>query len=295
MPSHNRVILLAVLGVGGCDTRTLVGREQPTAIGGGSGGASGSGGAPAAGSGGAIAGSGGSGGTVDTDAGHADVALPGFADSPFTLPDAFVGRWTGYFEAFMLMSGSDALVLDLIRQPGQPDRVSVTLGSGTPPDTSGAHPPLPTPTRPEDYRDPAPRYYEGFAYTGHQIKWSGSRLTFAIAPREPFESWCRLRMSYGSVGGPYSCLPGNNAGMTFNDPNAPQCIVDDKPISCELFVSCIAGYCACNAGGCVAALQPTILFDVTFDPPVAGAASTLAPFRLMRAASPPFDAGADGG
>lgn len=272
----------------GCGTRTLVGRERPPTSPPDAAGASdlipaATDLAPAS-------------GNTDTsvapeDLGHprADIPPPMLVDQPFTIPGDLVGKWTGYFQAFKFPSGSDAVALDLIRQAGQPDRITATLGAGPPLDTTGPDTIVPGEVSKE--RVILPDYFEGFTYTAHQANWSERRLTFTVATREPYDHWCRTLTNYPAGAGLFSCLPGGGGGSsTSGDP--PQCFAGEMPFPCSIFFACLGGACDCNAGGCAAATDRTIQFDVTFDPPVSGAASGLATFRLSRASAAP-DAGVD--
>ncbi len=217
------------------------------------------------------------------------------ADPAFSIPDALVGTWTGYFQASKLQSGSDVLTLKLLREPGRPDRVTLTLGEGPPLVTTGSDAIWGAVPRKEGA---PPDYFERFAYTGHQVLWRGQRLTFAIEAREPFEDWCAMQKPYPAMSAPagYSCLPGGGTrggSISFGpDGMTTECRGNDVPVDCKLYMPCITGMCACNAAGCSAGIGYLINFDVTFEPPVLGAWSlTKGTFRLQLA---PADAGVAG-
>ncbi|MEA2699580.1 MAG: hypothetical protein QOI66_3851 [Myxococcales bacterium] len=262
--------------VAGCDTHTLVGREWPA----------GSGGSPDA-----------SPPEMSTTPGNNDASpsfvdpgtLPGKdedaapsydastpdagpplnVDPPFSIPERLVGEWTGYFQAYQLRSGSDAITIDLVRRPGQSDFISITLGSGPAPMMSGSDPLSPvTMGKPERF---SPEYFESFSYTAHQVKWRDTRLTFQIAIAEPYGPWCGTQKSFFDPRyGTYNCIPGT--GGTY-DPDSNLCLAgsDEVVVPCPRYWACLAHDCDCGANGCVAAVSPLATFDVTFEPFVSGA------------------------
>ncbi|HXI59247.1 MAG TPA: hypothetical protein VNO55_24440 [Polyangia bacterium] len=216
--------------------------------------------------------------SIDGDSdGHDASPAPPNPDPPFSVPDAFVGEWTGYFQAFTLKSGSDAIALDLIRAPGAPDRITVTLGVGTPPLLTGPDPVWPT-TNAVRPLDSFPAYYEGMVYDAHEVKWRDNRLTFAISANDAYRFWCPMQKSLlESDGAAYGCAT-NMISLSDNG-----CTSAGSPIPCAYWNACREGVCACDAKGCQAHYHPSILFDITFEPPpVIGAASLGSTFRITR-------------
>ncbi|MEA2699579.1 MAG: hypothetical protein QOI66_3850 [Myxococcales bacterium] len=277
------VLTVCLLAAAGCKTQTLVGRERPPSDG-GSGGMPNSnedasspspdvGNPPGNREDAAASGD----GESDSDGDGREASPPPDPNPPFTIPDAYVGEWTGYFQAFTLRSGSDAIALNLIRTPGAPDRITVVLGVGTPPVLTGPDPVWPT-TNAVRTADNFPAYYEGMVYDGHEVKWRDNRLTFAISANDAFRFWCPMQKSLlESDGAAYSCA----SYMIFLSDNG--CTSAGVPISCAQWNACREGFCACDAKGCQAHYHPSILFDITFEPPpVIGAASLGSTFRITR-------------
>jgi hypothetical protein len=263
------VLSICLLAAAGCQTQTLVGRERPPTDGGPGADTPGSNaedasspspdvGNPPGNKEDAAA-------SVDANGDGHDAGPPPIVDPPFSIPDALVGQWSGYFQAYRLRSGSDAITLNLTRAPSQPDRITVTLGGGLPPMVSGIDPPQPEPLKGKPTRF-SPEYFEAFAYTAHQVKWNGSRLTFQIIISEPYETWCQKQTSYGQ--GMYNCIP---TGSINYDGTKDECTSADVVVSCARFWACLAGVCSCGANGCVAAPSPNAVFDVTFEPFASGA------------------------
>jgi hypothetical protein len=215
------------------------------------------------------------------DSGPLDLGLPVIVDPPFTIPDTVVGTWKGYLQAATFRSGSDTVVVNLIRAQGEPDRITVTLGETAPTST----PPYPdnTHARVAD----ASFYLEGLPYPGHQVLWRGSRLTFKIANGDLYRDWCRMQVPrFEDDGVPtYTCSP------IERERAKAECYDRSLPLSegCKAHLICgsliDSALCRCNAGGCAADTTLTAAFDITFDAPVVGATTaggTNVTLRLAR-------------
>ncbi|HXI59248.1 MAG TPA: hypothetical protein VNO55_24445 [Polyangia bacterium] len=265
------VLTVCWLTATGCQTQTLVGRERPPTDGGP--------GADTPGNNREDASSpspdvGNPPGNKEDAAGGSDgdgpdAGPPPIVDPPFSIPDALVGQWSGYFQAYRLRSGSDAITLNLTRapSPSQPDRITVTLGGGLPPMVSGIDPPQPEPLKGKPTRF-TPEYFEAFPYTAHQVKWNDSRLTFQIVISEPYEMWCQKQMSFSSDGnGTYNCIP---SGSINYDGTKDECTSAGVVVSCARFWACLARVCSCGGSGCMAASTPNAIFDVAFEPFASG-------------------------
>jgi hypothetical protein len=256
-------LILLLLAAAGCDTRSLIAREPPPDSG-----------APETQ---APAGK-----PDETDAaapvedaspssppdsGPADLGLPVIVDPPFTIPDTLVGTWKGYLQAAVFRSGSDTVVVNLIRAQGEPDRITVTLGDTAPTST----PPYPD----NDYvRVGGPSFYlEGLPYPAHHVRWRGSRLTFEIANGDLYRTWCEMQVPRLEENGVprYTCSPIEPVR------GKEECDSGSLPLSqaCKAHLICGSskdtGLCACNASVCAADTALTAAFDITFDVPVVGA------------------------
>src|SRR6185436_19984056 len=127
------------------------------------------------------------------------------------IPSALVGTWSGYFQGYTLLSGSDAVTLALEHPAGGGDQIRVVFGTEPPPA-------LPTAatdawiagSAPPDFVSPLANYgpFDGFAYVAHEVRWQGRRLTFSIATWDPWQTWCQLQTSYPYPNGNRNrCVP----------------------------------------------------------------------------------------
>jgi len=220
-------------------------------------------------------------GTCSTDGGI-DVGTPmrpnpndpGYPPDPaFDVPAGLAGTWTGYFENYKFPSSSDSFKLVISQPAEQSGSIAVILG---------AEPPPPPPTDatmswplgaggdPDAGADNAFSVIEGFAYTAHEVVWSGQRLTFRIAPEEAMTVWCSLQTPYFVHSeGYYWCVPGVSGsqgnGMCYAqdspDPNNPDNVVHTL-VPCAQYHQC--GACACDATSCTGGKRRSGSFDITF-------------------------------
>ncbi len=219
------------------------------------------------------------------------------ADQAFTPPTPVVGTWTGYFQGSNLPVGADAIKLTIDQASDGTNQIHIVFGSTPPP----APATVATDLYPPDLND-GPwsisnrRYIDGFSYPAHEVQLFGQRLKFLIAGGEAWDSWCQLQQSFKYTQddgfSSYWCVPG--AGGGGSQPTADggtQCFafVDSHttvPVDCDQSAMCIQGYCQCDGCGCSKSLNPTALFDITFDGDVAtgtGGLGTGNYLRLTRA------------
>jgi hypothetical protein len=241
-----------------CDARTLVGTVPD-----GSAGDDGGSRPPSSDGGGTPASSDGGRGTCTP------VVFP--EDQPFTYPSGVAGNWTGYFQAYNLRSGSDAVNLSLGTAADGSNQIHVVLGAGPPPPpATSATEQFPPGTLMDEQS--LPDLIEGFSYLAHGVKWQGQRLTFLIATHQPWEPWCALQTSYrlaDSTQG-YNCVPGSGGVVTNSGQPNEECIAEDgngtviTPVPCTQFFMCGFRICQCDACGCAAESGFRAFFDITF-------------------------------
>lgn len=210
------------------------------------------------------------------------------ADQPFTFPDGVAGDWTGYFQAYTLPSGSDAIALKLGQNAQGANQIQLVLGVGIapPPATDPAlyWPPGNSVTMP-----PA-RLLEGTPYLAHLVHWEGKRVTFSITSSAPWQSWCELQPSYPYGNGVYGCVPRSSQclGGPSGDPQDVVCkATDGSGVTLSYAQQELCPQrCACDAAECVAQRLPDQAFDITFDSDTsasgAAALGLNATLRLMK-------------
>ena len=180
-------------------------------------------------------------------------------------------KWTGYFESYMLPSGSDkiALALDFASD-----------GAVTGAAVLGNLPLLAPATDPEVGYPPAvldggpPNPLEHFAFTLMQGRFDGARLTFGIKLNEVYTRWCEIQKTIYPIyngGGMhelvgYGCLPNvatmnGTSGCTWHDDMANK----DVPIDCNKLGLCLSGGpCQCTMTSCAANVMAgnSLTFDI---------------------------------
>lgn len=209
-----------------------------------------------------------------SDAAQPNPNDPGYPPDPaFDVPAGLAGTWTGYFENYKFGSSSDSFKLVISQLAEQSGSISVILGAepAPPPPTDPTMSwPLGAGGDPDAGVDNEFSVIEGFAYTAHEVVWSGQRLRFRIAANEARTAWCNLQTSYFVHNeGYYWCTPGVSGAVGNGmcsaqdnpDPNNPDYAVHTQ-VPCAQFYGC--GRCACDATSCTGGKVRIPAFDITF-------------------------------
>jgi cysteine-rich repeat protein len=156
--------------------------------------------------------------------------------------------WTGYIENYQFPSGSDVIRFTSTVDSAGQVKVTVFLGSGTPPppatDPNVGYPPG---------LDPLPSnigyWVEGFAYTMTSGTFQAQRLRFTIYSYQPWSGWCALQKP---ISGSDMCIPNwsgdcSQGPCIFQNPATGQTIQVDAR-KAEL---CMDHVCTCSTTACV--------------------------------------------
>ena len=202
-------------------------------------------------------------------------------DEPFSFPDGVVGDWTGYFQAFTLPSGSDAIALKMGQNAGGANEIRLVVGAGPPP----APPTDAAAVWPTGSSTMTPNLglIEGISYIAHLVRWDGRRLRFSVNSNAPWQPWCALQTSYPLGSGHYDCTPGTY-GCTIQLSGEGEChALDGSGATFSPFQSdACRPHCACDAAECIAQPIPNEPFDITFDSDTAGSGVGLDQTRTLR-------------
>ncbi|HYP77537.1 MAG TPA: hypothetical protein VER12_16310 [Polyangiaceae bacterium] len=187
----------------------------------------------------------------------------GGEDSPL------VGKWHGYLENSP--APWDELFLDIKGANSEVLCGTLVVGDAAPlPPATDANHAYPTDG---STVDKSSALVPGFASTLLAGRIDGTRVRFAIAETEGYQSWCALQTAYAQTGTRYACGcvpngPGNG------DFTTDQCTIVDSSngvastFSCQKAKLCgwlgplSGGVCACNAAGCGAGQEAVVSFDL---------------------------------
>jgi hypothetical protein len=222
-------------------------------------------------------------------------------DQAFTPPAAVVGTWTGYFQGTILPVGADAIKLTIDQASDGTNQIHVVLGSNPPPapatDAFDIYPADAFDAQPVGQGPISRQYIEGFSYPAHEVQGFGQRIKFALSGWEAWDSWCLLQQSFTTKQNGvdyYNCVPGSGGSSRPGPDGGQECFgaIDppgtNTPVDCDQVAMCSGGIgpCQCDACGCSKSMNPTTLFDITFDGDVAtgtGGLGTGSYLRLTRA------------
>jgi hypothetical protein len=150
-------------------------------------------------------------------------------------------RWTGYIEGRTYASGSESIKVTMASDSSGNLAGTVVFGEGPPPapptDANVGYPSSSSNTWPA----------EGFVYQLHGAKLTAQHLTFHVALRQLWSSWCALQTPIGP--GEESCAPAgtftdtSDGGCTFRSSCGGQLLDCQKVLLCNRFCYCPGGTC----------------------------------------------------
>lgn len=193
----------------------------------------------------------------------------------------FIGQWEGYVQGTAIDDEWNTFRLNITGANDTRVCGTLTFGTHTAPVT------LPPVTDPNEMFPPASVRsaqrnfgvlngpYLGVPYTFQNGQRDGQRITFQYTISEVFVQWCSMQSAYAfrNACSEFQCVPGGYSFTGGGDSPGATCqtqVSQDGPpidVPCWKLELCEGGMnpvCICNASRCVAQVQLSELFDLTF-------------------------------